>query len=137
MHEPREDHLRAGPLHQPVSLELHDQPLQVRVVPSAHTGDRVGVAGHAPGFDHLRVGAERLGHLVEQRPRGEEQLDQGLGQLAQRGVVDDGGEPPEYALSAQPVNAALDRRRGERDVAADVVVGAPAVCDEQRKNLSI
>ena len=79
----------------------------------------------------------RVGDLVEQGARGVEQLDQRLGVIAQGGVVEDRGEALERAPAAQAVDAALDRRRRQRHAAGDVVVGAPAVLDEQRKNLSI
>src|SRR5258708_3686618 len=76
-------------------------------------------------------------HLIKQRPWGEEELDQGLGSVAERGVVDDGGKALERADIAQAIDPAFDGGRGERDVASDVVVGASPVLDEQRKNLSV
>ena len=74
---------------------------------------------------------------VEQRARRVEQLDQRLGVVAERGVVDDGREPAQRPARPEPVDAALDRRRRQRHVTGDVVVGAPAVFDEQRNNLTI
>ena len=117
-------------------LEVHDHPLQVPVVPGAHPGDGVRVAGHAPGFHHLGV-ARRVSATRRAASGGEEQLDQRLGVVAERRVVDDGGEAAQRALGAQPVHAALDRGRRQRDATGDVVVRAPAVFDQQRKNLSI
>ncbi len=73
---------------------------------------------------------ERLSDGVKQRARGEEQLDQGLGLIAERGVIDDRREAPQRAARAQLVDPPFDRRRGERDVLGDVVVGAPAILDQ-------
>ena len=103
----------------------------------ADAGDRVGLAGHAPGLDDLGMPPECLGDLLEQGAGGVEQLDQGLGAVAEGGVIDDGGEPPQRAAGAKLVDAALDRGRGQRHPAGDVVVAAPPVFDEKRKNLSV
>ena len=97
--EPREHDLRARPLHEPVALEVDDQALEVGVIARPHAGDRVGLAGHAPGLDDLGVAAERVGDLVEQGARRVEQLDQRLGVVAEGVVVDDGGEALERAAS--------------------------------------
>jgi hypothetical protein len=52
--------------------------------------------------------------------------------VAERRVVDHRGEAAKRAVAAQAVDAALDRRRAERDLAADVAVGPAAVLHEQR-----
>jgi hypothetical protein len=83
------------------------------------------------------VALERTRHLIEQGSGGEEELDQCLGAVAERRMVDDGSEALERAALAQAVDAALDGGSGQGDVVADVVVRAPAVFDEQRKDLSI
>jgi hypothetical protein len=57
--------------------------------------------------------------------------------IAERGMVDPGGEAGERAGLPQPVDPPLDRRRRERDMAPDVVVRAAPVFDQQRKNLTI
>jgi hypothetical protein len=57
--------------------------------------------------------------------------------VAERSVIQHGGEALERASAPQLVHAALDRRRGKRNAPCDVVVGAPAVLDEKRKNLTI
>src|SRR5947208_2644946 len=50
-----EDHLRARPDDQAVALEVHDQPLEVRVVTGAHAGDGIGLARDTPRLDDLGV----------------------------------------------------------------------------------
>ena len=75
--------------------------------------------------------------LLEQGPGREEQLDQRLGLIAQRRVIDDGGEAAQRPARAEAVDAPLDRRRRQRDAAGDVVVGPAAVFDQKRKNLTI
>jgi hypothetical protein len=57
--------------------------------------------------------------------------------VAQRVVVDHRGEALERASAAHAINPALDRGRAERHAAGDVVVCAPPILDEQRKNLTI
>ena len=59
----------------------------------AHAGDRVRLAGHAPRLDHLGMVPERGGDLVEQGAGRVEELDQRLGVVTERVVVDDRREP--------------------------------------------
>ena len=86
---------------QAVALEVHDQALEVGVVLGADAGDRVGLAGHAPRLDDLGVAPEGVGDLVEQGAGRVEQLDQRLGVVAERVVVDDRGEALQRAAGAQ------------------------------------
>ena len=53
------------------------------------------------------VAAQRRRDLVEQRPGGEEQLDERLGRVAERSVIDDGGE----TLAATPSRRSRSTRR--------------------------
>jgi hypothetical protein len=129
-HEPRHHYLRSRAHHVPVALEVDDQALQVGVVARAHARDRVGLAGHGPCLDDLGVALERPGHLGQLSAGGVEQLDERLGRVAHRGVVDDGGEAAQRAVAAQAIDASLDGRRRQRDDAADVAVRSAAVLDE-------
>ena len=52
-------------------------------------------------------------------------------------MVDERREPLQRPALAQPVDAALDRRRRELDALGDVAVGAPPVLLQQRKNLAV
>ena len=52
-------------------------------------------------------------------------------------MVDHGREATQRTAAAQLVDAALYRRRRQRDALGDVVIGSPSVFDEQRKNLTI
>jgi hypothetical protein len=83
------------------------------------------------------MAAQRLRHLVERGAGFVEELDQGLGAPAERAVVDDRGESLQGSLRPQPVDAPLHRRRRELHPLADVLVGAPPVLHQQRKNSSI
>ena len=60
-------------------------------------------------YHRIWVVPEGVGDLVEQRARRVEQLDQRLGVVAERIVVDDRGEPLQRAPCAQSVDATLDR----------------------------
>jgi len=56
---------------------------------------------------------------------------------AERRVVEDGGESAHDARAAQPVDAALDGGRAERDAARDIVVRLSSVLGEQRNDSTI
>ena len=83
--------------------------------------------------------AQRLGDLVEQRARARRRARRAPRSRAPSAAWSTTArEAAERAARAQPVDAALDRRRADSETcAADVVVRSARVLDQQRKDLAV
>src|SRR5437588_7006320 len=95
---------------------------------------RARLAGHRVRRDHAWLALDGTldrpaGHLALAI-----QIDERFGVPAERRRVDDCGVAEDYAVALESVHAALDRRRREVHVTADVLERAPRVLAQQRND---
>ena len=114
-----------------------DGRLEVRDVGRAHVDERVGVAAHRVRRDDLGLTGERLAQRARAHVRRAVDLDERLGVLAERAGVDERGEARDDAGRAQPVDAPLDRRRGEAHALAELGEAQPAVLEQLGDDVAI
>src|SRR5215218_259322 len=117
----RDARVRPDPLQR--GLEMGD-------VVGTHLHQRVGLAGDGVRRDDLRLAGKRLAQRHRAHVRDAVDLDERLGALAERGRVDDRREARDDAALAQPVDAALDRGRGQAHALAQLRQAQPAVLQE-------
>src|SRR3954451_24238559 len=117
--------------------EALEDVLEVDRVLRADDEDGARLARHRVGGGDLGMRADRGEDVgAGEAPLGR-QLDDRLRLPAEAARVDERREALDDALGAQPVDAPLDRRRGQRDVRADVLERAPGVLAQQCNDLPV
>ena len=130
----REHDLGLGADHAGGVADALERLLEVLGVGGAQVEDRARRAGDRVGRLDLGVLADRLADLVARHPPLAEELDEGVGVPADRRGIDVRRVAADDPVALEPVDAALDRRRRERDAAADVLERPPRVLPKQRND---
>ena len=133
----REDDLGLGADDSGGFANALEGPLEVLGAGGAQVDDRARRAGDRVSGLDLGLLAERLAHLPRRHPALAEELDEGVGRPADRRGIDDRRVAADDAGILEPIDAALDSRRRERDMSADVLKRAPCVLTQQRNDLLV
>ena len=127
LQQPRQHQHALGARDETLGPDSLEHVFEVPHVGGHHVQQRVGLARHRAGIDHLGVPRHRGRDQGRRRLALAVELDVRLRRPAEGGGVDNGGEAGDDAGRAQLVDPPLHRRRAQTDHSADVGEARPRV----------